>query len=84
MGGETPLLKQGELQNHIFTVRGLQVMLDSHLAELYVVETRRLNEQVKRNIGRFPEEFMFRLTEEEYEFLRSQNATLCKHKQWKQ
>jgi len=51
-------------------------MLDSHLAELYSVETGRLNEQVKRNIERFPKEFMFQLTENEYESLRSQIATL--------
>ncbi len=51
-------------------------MLDSHLAELYSVETGRLNEQVKRNIGRFPKDFMFQLTEIEYESLRSQFAIL--------
>lgn len=50
-------------------------MLDDDLAELYRVETRRLNEQVKRNIERFPEDFMFRLTESEWEILKSQNAT---------
>lgn len=51
-------------------------MLDTHLAELYMVETRRLNEQVKRNIERFPKEFMFQLTETEYDSLRSQIAIL--------
>jgi len=51
-------------------------MLSSDLAELYQVETRRLNEQVKRNTGRFPERYMFRLTEEENESLRSQNTSL--------
>ena len=50
-------------------------MLDEDLAELYGVETRRLNEQVKRNIARFPEDFMFQLTNEEYENLKSQIAT---------
>jgi len=55
-------------------------MLDSDLAELYEVETRRLNEQVKRNSERFPEDFMFQLTEKEYESLRSQIATLEKGK----
>jgi hypothetical protein len=50
-------------------------MLDADLAELYKVPTKRLNEQVKRNIGRFPEDFMFQLTENEFEILRSQNAT---------
>lgn len=53
-------------------------MLSRDLAELYQVETRRLNEQVKRNIGRFPEHYMFKLTPEEYKFLRSQIATLKK------
>ncbi len=50
-------------------------MLDSDLAELYQVETRRLNEQIKRNAGRFPEDFMFRLTNEEWKNLKSQFAT---------
>jgi len=50
-------------------------MLDSDLAELYLVETKRLNERVKRNIKRFPEDFMFRLTKEEWKNLKSQNAT---------
>ncbi len=50
-------------------------MLDSDLAELYGVETKRLNEQVKRNIDRFPEDFMFQLTESEFKNLKSQNAT---------
>ncbi|MGB4847132.1 MAG: ORF6N domain-containing protein, partial [Saprospiraceae bacterium] len=53
------LIKQPEIENLIFTIRGLQVMFDSHLAELYNVETGRLNEQVKRNIERFPKAFMF-------------------------
>ncbi len=51
-------------------------MLDEDLAELYGVPTKRLNEQVTRNINRFPEDFMFRLTREEDQALRSQNATL--------
>jgi hypothetical protein len=59
----------------IFLIRGLKVMLDMYLAELYEVETRRLNEQVKRNIDRFPEDFMFRLTKEEFKNLKSQSAT---------
>jgi hypothetical protein len=50
-------------------------MIDDDLAELYQVETRRLNEQVKRNRSRFPEDFMFRLTEAEWRNLKSQNAT---------
>ena len=59
----------------IYTIRGKQVMLDSDLASLYQVTTKRLNEQVSRNKNRFPAEFMFRLTKEEYENLRSQFAT---------
>lgn len=50
-------------------------MLDEDLAEMYKVETRRLNEQVKRNINRFPKDFMFTLTQKEYENLKSQNST---------
>ena len=59
----------------IYLIRGQKVMIDADLAELYSIETRRLNEQVKRNIERFPEDFMFVLTETEYEILMSQNAT---------
>jgi len=59
----------------IYLVREHKVMLDGDLAELYQVETRRLNEQVKRNVARFPEDFMFQLTEKEWENLKSQNAT---------
>ena len=65
-----------QIENLILTIRGKQVMLDRDLAMLYGVETFRLNEQVKRNIERFPEDFMFQLTKEENEFLRSQKATL--------
>ena len=64
-----------EIQNMIYTIRNKQVMVDSDLATLYQVTTKRLNEQVRRNKNRFPSEFMFRLTAEEYEYLRSQNAT---------
>ena len=53
------------IRHRIFTIRGLQVMVDSDLAELYGVENKRLNEQVKRNIERFPEKFRFQLTKEE-------------------
>lgn len=59
----------------IYSIRGHKVMLDADLAQLYGVETRRLNEQVKRNIQRFPKEFMFQLNEIEYEDLMSQIAT---------
>ena len=63
------------IRSRILTVRGSQVMLDRDLAELYGVPTKRLNEQVKRNIERFPERFMFQLTSEEVDCLRSQIAT---------
>jgi hypothetical protein len=59
----------------IYLIRGLKVMIDQDLAEMYGVETRRLNEQVKRNRIRFPKEFIFKLTRKEYENLMSQNAT---------
>ena len=64
------------ITERILFVRGHKVMLDSDLAELYDVPTKRLNEQVKRNLTRFPEDFMFRLTAEEVDLLnRSQIAT---------
>ena len=63
------------LINKIIFLRGHKVMLDSDLAELYGVETKRLLEQVKRNIERFPADFMYQLTEKEFTFLRSQFAT---------
>ena len=63
------------VEKMIYTVRGVQVILDQDLAKLYGVETKRLNEQVKRNIGRFPEDFMFQLTSEEFKILKSQFAT---------
>ena len=61
--------------NKIYFIRGQKVMLDKDLSELYQVETRRLNEQVKRNLKRFPKDFMFQLTLREFENLMSQNAT---------
>ncbi len=64
------------IKNRIYEVRGQRVMLDRDLAELYNVETKRLNEAVKRNIERFPEDFMFKLNKSEWVFLRSQIATL--------
>lgn len=63
------------IQQKIHLIRGKQVMLDSDLAELYGVSTGRLNEQVKRNIKRFPADFMFQLSEKEWENLISQNTT---------
>lgn len=59
----------------IHEIRGHKVMLDNDLAKLYAVETKVLNQAVKRNLDRFPEDFMFQLTAEEEELLRSQNVT---------
>lgn len=70
-----PLLSQTHIENWVFTIRGVQVMIDYHLAELYNVETKRLNEQVKRNGKRFPESFMFQLSGAEWDNLQSQFAT---------
>jgi len=66
---------ENDIENLIFQVRGQQVMLDCDLAKLYNVETKRLNENVKRNINRFPSNFCFQLTEDEYVNLRSQIST---------
>ena len=64
------------IENKIYEIRGQKVMLDFDLAEMYGVETKRLKEQVRRNIERFPAEFMFELTKEEVQFSRSQIETL--------
>ena len=64
-----------QIIKRIFTVRNKQVMLDMHLAELYGIETKYLNRAVKRNPGRFPENFMFQLTKTEFEGLRFQFGT---------
>jgi hypothetical protein len=69
------LLSEETISDKIYFIRNQKVMLDSDLASLYEVETRRLNEQVKRNISRFPSDFMFQLTEIEFENLMSQIAT---------
>ena len=69
-----------KIENKINEVRGKKIMLDYDLAEMYETETKRLKEAVKRNINRFPVDFMFELTREEYNFLRSQFATLEKGK----
>jgi hypothetical protein len=59
----------------VFVVPGMKAMLDSDLAALYEVETKQLNQAVKRNIERFPDDFMFQLTKDEFEILKSQNVT---------
>jgi len=68
------------IQNKVYTLRGCKVMLDFDLAELYEIETKALKQAVRRNIERFPDDFMFELTREEYLSLRSQIVTLEKGK----
>jgi len=70
------LIKQDHIQGKIFTIRDLQVMLDSDLASLYQTETKFINRAVKRNPMRFPESFAFQLSEQEWKGLRFQNGTL--------
>jgi hypothetical protein len=65
-----------QIENKIYTIRDLQVMLDSYLAVMYQVELRVLNQAVKRNSERFPENFCFQLTDAEWQSLRSQFVTL--------
>lgn len=65
-----------KIQSCIYTIRNLQVMIDSDLADLYKIEVKALNKAVKRNIERFPLEFMFQLTADEYNYLKSQIVTL--------
>lgn len=60
------------IQNRIYEIRGCRVMLDFDLAELYQVSTKALKQAVKRNLQRFPEDFMFKMNSEEWEILRSQ------------
>jgi hypothetical protein len=68
------LTQESDIQNLVYAIRGRRVMLDSDLAKIYGVSTSRLNEQVKRNLLRFPADFMFQLTKEEWTDLMSQNA----------
>jgi hypothetical protein len=68
-----------QIENMIYVVRGQKVMLDSDLAELYGVEVKRLNEQVKRNLDRFPNDFMFELTYEEWRQLQSSKGDIGEH-----
>lgn len=84
MGKEEEIVKQvvggdslGQIQNSITVLRGKQVLLDFQLAALYGVETKALNQAVKRNLNRFPEDFMFRLTSQEAAWMRSQFVTTC-------
>ncbi len=71
MSNNLTIINSQQIRHMIFTIRGLQVMVDSDLAEMYGVETKRLNEQVRRNMERFPEKFRFQLTKEELQNLMS-------------
>lgn len=75
MENEIIILNESDLKNKIYTIRGVQVMLDSDLAEIYGYETKRFNEQVKNNIERFDEDFRFQLTQDEVDVLRSKFST---------
>jgi hypothetical protein len=69
------LVAEQKILNRIYVVRGVKIMLDKDLAELYNVETRVLNQSIKRKENRFPKDFMFQLTEKEFKNLMSQNVT---------
>ena len=69
------IIPEEVIMNKIYLIRGLKVMLDRDLAELYEVETKALKQAVRRNIDLFPEHFMFELTEDEFNHLRSQFVT---------
>lgn len=75
MEKDSKLLENIVVDEKIFVIRGIQVMIDNDLSELYQIETKRLMEQVRRNIERFDLDFMFQLTKEEFDNLKSQNAT---------
>jgi hypothetical protein len=76
MASEPSLVPAERIEKAILLIRGKKVMLDADLASLYAVETRVLVQAVRRNLGRFPEDFMFQLSKEEVDFLRSQIVTL--------
>lgn len=79
MGNELAIQKTADVEgikNRIYEIRGLRVMLDRDLAELYEVEVSQLKRQVRRDIERFPEDYMFELTHEEQAALRCQNGTI--------
>jgi ORF6N domain len=71
----TIVIAEGAILNKIYWIRGQKVMLDRDLADLYGVETKYLKRAVKRNISRFPEDFMFELSDQEFENWRYQNGT---------
>lgn len=75
MSKEVLIHNEEDLRSKIYTIRGVQVMLDFDLAEIYGYDTKRFNEQVKNNKERFDEDFRFQLTKEEFDNLRSKNST---------
>ncbi len=79
MEEKAKLMTVDDISNTVYIIRGQQVMLDQDLADIYGYEVKYLNRQVKRNAERFPEDFMFQLTKEEYENLRCQNVTAIKN-----
>ena len=76
------IIGEESIKNKIYTIRWLQVMLDRDLAELYMIETRALKQAVKRNIERFPEDFMFQLNSNEIDLMVSQNVIPSKQHLW--
>ena len=77
-----PEITSNRIEQMIYVIRGQKVMLDSDLAELYEVETKMLKRAVRRNIERFPDDFMFELTKEELENWRYQFGTSNKEENW--
>jgi len=75
IGAMLPSVPEATIMEKIHLIRGQKVMLDQDIAALYGIETKAFNQAVKRNIERFPEDFMFELTPEEFEYLRSQVVT---------
>ena len=75
MEGTKELITTDDIRSKVYIIRGQQVMLDKDLAEIYGYEVKKLNQQVKRNIERFPEDFMFRLSNSEIDSVRSQIVT---------
>ena len=75
MKSKSEIISRAIIENGIFVIRGHKVMLDFHLAELYGVEAKALKRATRRNVDRFPHDFMFELTDEEYDILRSQFGT---------
>lgn len=71
MAENTEVMTVDSIRDRVYVIRGQQVMLDQDLAEIYGYEVKRLNEQVKRNNARFPEDFMFQLTRDEIESVKS-------------